>query len=258
MSDQKKSLAVLTLNVWNREGLWPQRLALIKSWIKQLQPDLIGLSEVVDPSHLKELVDGFGYYAEWMGADSGVAIASRWPIHDKQKHWLPLDNEPGGLALRGMVHSPYGVIPFTNAATFFYSTQHGFKRERQMPALNEFARGKEKTDFPAVLVGDFNTDPESAEIRYLKGWQSLEGGSAYWCDAWEQAGDGSKGATWSRDNDLAAWAPWPNRRIDYIFVAQPRLDHAGTIEECKVVCNEQVDGVWPSDHFGVFARIRVA
>ncbi len=156
-----------------------------------------------------------------------------------------------------MVDSRYGMVPFTRAATAFYLTHHGFKRERQMPALNEFARGRAKNDFPAILAGDFNTDPESAEIRYLKGLQSLEGGSAYWCDAWDHAGDGGKGITWSKSNDFAAWAPWPNRRIDYIFVAQPRLDGAGTIEHCSVVCNEKVGDVWPSDHFGVLARVRV-
>jgi endonuclease/exonuclease/phosphatase family metal-dependent hydrolase len=159
--------------------------------------------------------------------------------------------------LRGMVSSPHGMIPFTCATTAFYMTHHGYKRERQMPALNEFARGKDMSAFPAILVGDFNTDPESAEIRYLKGLQSFEGGSAYWCDAWDHAGDGSKGTTWSKGNDFAAWAPWPNRRIDYILIAQPRLDGAGTIEHCSVVCNEKVDDVWPSDHFGLVARVRV-
>jgi endonuclease/exonuclease/phosphatase family metal-dependent hydrolase len=258
VTDRASSLAVLTLNVWNREGPWADRLPLIRSWIDRLQPDLIGLQEVVDPSHTQELLSGFDYHSEWMGTTSGIAIAARWPIHARQELWLPGDGKStGGPALRGMVDSPYGTIPFTCATTAFYMTHHGYKRERQMPALNEFARGQAKNDFPAVLVGDFNTDPESAEIRYLKGLQSLQGGSAYWCDAWDQAGDGGKGTTWSKSNDFAAWAPWPDRLIDYIFVAQPRLDGAGTIEHCSVVCNEKVDEVWPSDHFGVLARVRV-
>jgi endonuclease/exonuclease/phosphatase family metal-dependent hydrolase len=258
MTDKASSLSVLTLNVWNREGPWPNRLPLVKSWIHRLQPDLIGLQEVVDPSHTQELLSGFGYHIEWMGTTSGIAIAARWPIHERQELWLPGDGKTtGGPALRGMVNSPYGIIPFTCATTSFYMTHHGYKRERQMPTLNEFARGRAKNDFPAILVGDFNTDPESAEIRYLKGLQSLEGGSAYWCDAWDHAGDGGKGTTWSKSNNSAAWAPWPNRRIDYIFVAQPRLDGAGTIEHCIVVCNEKVDDVWPSDHFGVLAHVRV-
>lgn len=258
MSDIVSPLTVLTLNVWNREGPWSKRLSLIRSWIHRLQPDLIGFQEVVDANHAQELLGDCNYHSEWIGTASGITIAARWPIHDRQELWLPGDgNSAGGPALRGMVSSPYGMIPFTCATTAFYMTHHGYKRERQMPVLNEFARGRTQNDFPAILVGDFNTDPESAEIRYLKGLQSLGGGSAYWCDAWAHAGDGGEGATWSKDNDFAAWAPWPNRRIDYIFVAQPRLDGAGAIECCSVVCNERVDDAWPSDHFGVFAQVRV-
>ena len=60
MGDLVASLSVLTLNVWNREGPWPDRLALVRSWIDRLQPDLIGLQEVVDRSHTQELLSGFG------------------------------------------------------------------------------------------------------------------------------------------------------------------------------------------------------
>src|SRR5258708_34661574 len=117
-----------------------------------------------------------------MGTTSGITMAARWPIQDRQELWLPDDGKfPGGPALRGMVASPYGTIPFTCATTAFYLTHHGYKRERQMPALNEFARGRAKNDFPASLVGDFNTDPESAEFRYLKGLQSLSGGKPHLC-----------------------------------------------------------------------------
>jgi endonuclease/exonuclease/phosphatase family metal-dependent hydrolase len=259
MTGSDRSLSVLTLNVWNREGPWLGRLALIRDWINRLQPDLIGFQEVVDVNHTQDLLRGRDFHSEWMGTNSGVAIAARWPIHDRQELWLPGDGQTkGGPALRGLVSSPYGTIPFTCATTAFYMTHQGFKRERQMPTLNEFARGRSKNEFPAILVGDFNSDPDSAEIRYLKGLQSLEGTSAYWCDAWEHAADSSKGTTWSKDNDFAAWAPWPNRRIDYIFVAQPQLDGAGTIERCSIVCNQRIDGIWPSDHFGVFACVRAS
>jgi endonuclease/exonuclease/phosphatase family metal-dependent hydrolase len=159
-------------------------LALIKAWVNRLQPDLIGFQEVLDPSHTQELLSDYHFYSEWMGTTSGIAIAARWPIHERQELWLPDDGKTtGGPALRGMINSPYGIIPFTCATTSFYMTHHGYKRERQMSALNELACGRTKNDCPAILVGDFNTDPESAEIRYLKGLQSLEGGSAYWCDA---------------------------------------------------------------------------
>src|SRR5690349_19782641 len=258
-SETAKSISVLTLNTWNRSGPYPERRSLIRTALQRLQPDLLALQEVVGKEHADELLSELGYHCEWLGIEQGVAIAARWPIEQREELWLPGDGEPqgGGPALRGLVQSPYGVIPFTTTHTFYYATHHGFKRERLMPTLNDFARTKDKDHLPAILAGDFNADPESAEIRYLKGLQSLAGRSAYWCDAWEQGGDGGKGITWSRDNQFAAWVPWPSRRIDYIFVAQPRMDGAGTITECNVVMNVQVGGIWPSDHFGVLARLQL-
>jgi exonuclease III len=88
MSDIASSLSVLTLNVWNREGPWPERLPLIRSWIERLQPDLIGLQEVVDATHSQELLSDFNFHTEWMGTTSGVAIAARWPIRDRQELWV--------------------------------------------------------------------------------------------------------------------------------------------------------------------------
>ena len=45
----------------------------------------------------------------------------------------------------------------------------------------------------------------------------------------------------------------PDRRIDYIFSAFHGRDGGGRPIECRVVADEPVDGVWPTDHFGVFA-----
>lgn len=46
------------------------------------------------------------------------------------------------------------------------------------------------------------------------------------------------------------------RRIDYVMVrggAQgPLLD----VTDCRLVFTEPLDGVWPSDHFGVLAVLR--
>jgi endonuclease/exonuclease/phosphatase family metal-dependent hydrolase len=75
-------------------------------------------------------------------------------------------------------------------------------------------------------------------------------------DAWREAGTGSDGLTWSRRN--AFTNPWhePDRRIDYVFVGPPGPGGLGRVERCRVVCNRPVRGVWPSDHFGVFAELR--
>ena len=54
--------------------------------------------------------------------------------------------------------------------------------------------------------------------------------------------------------------PWPerepDRRIDYVFAGLPRRDGVGQIQACRVVCDKPEGGVWPSDHFGVYAELR--
>ena len=243
----------------DREGPWPQRLRLLREWFARLQPDLIGLQEVKDEAHMREIC-GADYQAVWMGNEiSGIAVVSRWPIREREElQLLGEGNKSGGMALRALIDAPHGPVSFCCAASFFHLLHHGYWRERQMPQLARFARGTfGRNEYPPILVGDFNAHDQSAEIRYLKGLQSLGAGSAYFVDAWEFAGDGGPGTTWARRNDFAA--PWllPNRRLDYIFVGHPRQsDAAGLIEQCEVVCDDAVDGVWPSDHFGVSARLR--
>jgi len=252
-------MRVLTLNVWNRDGPWSQRLGLLQHWLRRLQPDLIGFQEVRDLEHVREIC-GDEYKMAWMGNEvSGIAVVARWPIRDEQQLTLAGEGtQVGGVALRVSIDAPQGCLSFCCATTYFFLPHHGCWRERQMPQLARFARGAlARNAYPPILVGDFNAPADSAEIRYLKGLQSLADTSAYFVDAWEFAGDGTAGTTWSRQNGFAS--PWlmPNRRIDYVFVGPPRLPQgAGLVEQCQVVCNTEVDGVWPSDHFGVCATLR--
>ena len=109
---------------------------------------------------------------------------------------------------------------------------------------------------PPLLLGDFNAEPDSAEIRYVTGRQSLGERSVAFLDAWQVAGDGGPGFTWSNTNDHARPNLEPDRRIDYVFAGFPRRDGTGQILRCRVVCDAAEDGVWPSDHFGVYAELR--
>ena len=126
-----------------------------------------------------------------------------------------------------------------------------------MIALCDFVLSlRPRGGFPTLLVGDFNAEPEAAEIRYVSGLQSLEGRSVHFRDAWRVAGDGGPGLTWSNRNPYArAWHE-PDRRIDYVFAGYPQSDGVGRIESCRVVCDDERGGVWPSDHFGVYAELR--
>ena len=70
---------------------------------------------------------------------------------------------------------------------------------------------------PPILAGDLNADPESTEIRFLRGLTSLAGRSTYFQEAWDVAGDGGRGFTWDHRNSYAAITFEPSRRIDYVL-----------------------------------------
>ncbi len=262
-------LSILTLNIWNDDGPWKERAERIRDWIELLDPDLIGLQEVlVGPGtdQARELIADRGYSLDfapavrfWRNPDLefGNAIASRWPHTDREHVALP-DAGDGEtrVALSVTVEGPSGPLCFT-CTHLNWRLHHGWARERQVVALGELVlRRRAKDGFPPILVGDMNAEPDSSEMRYVRGLQALDGRSLHLRDAWLQAGSGSDGITWANRNVYAAPALEPDRRIDYVYVGPPQRNGMGRVESCRVVMDDARDGVWPSDHFGVYAELR--
>jgi hypothetical protein len=65
------------------------------------------------------------------------------------------------------------------------------------------------------------------------------------------------GDTFTQRNGIraASLPTWPYRRIDYLFVKCHVRGGLLQPERCEVVLDQPVDGVWPSDHFGVMADL---
>jgi endonuclease/exonuclease/phosphatase family metal-dependent hydrolase len=262
------TLRILTLNIWNTEGPWPERAIRIRDWIARLDPDVIGLQEVVRGPAIDQLGElaprGFATAHApavdfWRdpSARFGNAIASRWPIVEQEVTKLP-DAGDGErrVALAATLEAPFGALGMV-CTHLNWKFHHGWVREQQVAALGELLRRRRSRDaFPLVVLGDFNADPDSTEIRYLRGLHALGGRSLYLRDAWAEAGGGGPGITWSNRNPYARTALEPDRRIDYVFVAPPLRGGVGLVERCRVVCDEERDAVWPSDHFGVCAELR--
>src|SRR5439155_6274601 len=115
--------------------------------------------------------------AEHAGGDAlGNIVACRWPIRGSAVESLP-GSETGEYrsALGALVETPAGVVPFvTTHLNWRYD--HGVVRERQVVALADFVRRFAGTvEFPPILAGDLNADPDSTEIRFLCGLASLGG-----------------------------------------------------------------------------------
>ena len=267
------ALRVLTLNLWNTDGPWPERARRIGEWIDRLDPDLLAFQEVVRMEgcdQLAELLAGRDYHCDYVAAspfwkpgreeekgEVGNAVASRWPLTDREELRLPgLADFETRAALSVDVAAPFGPISFT-VTHLNWRLDQGFVRERQVRAVCALAlRRAPRGGFPPLLAGDFNAEPEATEIRYVTGLHALEGQSVCFLDAWARVGDGGPGFTWSNANPWARRACEPDRRIDYVFSALPRRDGLGEPLACRVVCDDQADGVWPSDHFGVYAELR--
>jgi endonuclease/exonuclease/phosphatase family metal-dependent hydrolase len=265
-------LSVLTLNLWNDAGPWPERKKRVREWIDRLAPDLIGFQEalrVPQRDQVAELLGDRGYHLAYAPAtpfwregspfshgEFGNAVASRFPILESEAIALP-DAGDGErrCALAATLAAPLGPLSFT-CTHLNWKFRHGEVRERQVQAVCDLVlRRRPRGGFPPILVGDFNAEPESAEIRYVTGLQSLGGRSVAFLDAWRTVGTGS-GITWSNQNPYARANLEPDRRIDYVFTGFPQRSGVGQLLGCRVVCNDEQDGVWPSDHFGVYAELR--
>jgi len=91
-----KLCKVVSFNIWNKSGPWPERLAMIRDELRALSPDLIGLQEVmrlVEPEVTRytpatdqatEIADGLGLHVAYAGAQEygkglvmGNALLSR-------------------------------------------------------------------------------------------------------------------------------------------------------------------------------------
>lgn len=190
--------------------------------------------------------------------------------------------------------SAVSVVVATPAGTFAVTTTHlnwqlhdSLVRQAQVVALNSWAASRGRAAaaaaaaapgsgsgivhrlFPSVLLGDFNAEPTSTEIRFLRGHATIAGTAAAWTDAWEAARRSSPavaaaaagsagGETYAPSvNPAAALEAEPDRRLDYVLVAPPSTDGRGAVVRARVVADwPDAGGVYPSDHWGVAADLR--
>ena len=260
-------LRVLTWNLWWRFGPWEARRPAIAATIEALDPDVVALQEVWgEPGGTNlaaELADGLGYshaYATHLSLDDvefGNAVLSRWPIPTTEATPLPAKEgqDEQRVLLRADVDGPRGPIQvFSTHLNWRFD--HSAVRQDQVRTITGAVAAAKPRSYPPILCGDFNAVPDSDEIRMLTGRAAVPADRLVFHDAWEVAGDGGPGFTWSNENPYAVLDLEPDRRIDYVFVGWPKRGGLGHVTSCEVVGTAPVDGVVPSDHYGVLAELR--
>jgi endonuclease/exonuclease/phosphatase family metal-dependent hydrolase len=252
------TMRLATWNVWGRYGPWDQREPGIIETLGRARADVVVLTEAWD-GQCDRLAGPLGLphhvFRSWTG-DGGLAVLSRWPIlyHADQ----PLGSQPppdGGRVLFVELDGPRGPIQ-VYAVMLAWRLDHSAIRQGQVHDLAAYIVKAQNTRGPVIIAGDFNAGPDSDEIRMLTGQAGSAAPGLVCYDAWEMAGSGGPGHTWSNANPWAAPALWPERRIDHIFSAWPRRGGAGHPVHCEVIGTEPVDGLVPSDHYGLLADLR--
>lgn len=257
---------IATWNVWGTCGDWQVRQVAIEKTLQHVGPDVVGLQETwqvgeesqVDrlaahldlphATHIRSRHDG--------DSSEGLALLSRWPISDRFSIRLPSlgRDDFDRWALGGTIVHPAGA--FRAVVTHLaWRLDDGWLRRAQLEAILVYLCEQPRLDSPAVLVGDLNAPPDADEIRHLTGRSAVGDRQTVFRDAWEVAGSGP-GHTWSPDNPHVALEHDPPGRIDYVLV-EWRPDEPGRVHAAAVFGAEPVDGVCPSDHFGVAADIGV-
>jgi len=264
-------LRVATWNIWWHFGPWEQRQPAIVETMRAVDADVWCVQEVFrgrgQPDQAEELADALGGYhvahASSFGLDRfsesiGNAVLSRHPITASATHALsaPLGLDELRLVVRADIATPTRPVEvFSTHLNYRLDQSH--VRQQQVRELCAFV--DETTDrrvVPPIVCGDFNADPESEEIRMMTGLAAVPVPKLVFIDAWRAGGTGV-GTTWDNRNAFAAADFEPDRRIDYVFTGYPREGGIGQVVHAELVGTEPVDGVWPSDHFGVVADIRI-
>ena len=260
------SMRVVTWNVWGRYGQWQERQAAIEDVLVPAGPDIVCLVESwssTDTSQAERVARRLGvehhlFMGDWQQDDwiSGIGLVSRWPLSIVERRTLRGESDAGvGEVVAATVKGERGPIQLF-AVMLDYPLDASRVRQEQVRQLTQLISDTTRRRYPIVVCGDFNAGPDSDEIRMLTGRSTTAVPGLVFYDAWEMAGDGSAGHTWSNRNPLAAVAMYPDRRFDYVLSAWPRLGAVGHPTHCELLGVVPGDHAQLSDHYGVLADLR--
>ncbi len=261
----------MRIATWNINGL-RARLDFVKGWLRERQPDLVGLQELklTDEQFPHADFEAEGYRAVTHGqkAWNGVAILAREGAGLGEMEVLQVGLPDQGEVGARLLTAKQGDLSFT---TVYCPNGKSIDHE-DFPAklawFDALASHFEKSSDPGsttVLCGDFNIVPTA-----IDGWN--EAGSAGTCHHTdEERARIRRLLDWGFHDifrekypDTEAFSWWDYRggafhrkhglRIDFLLATQPVLDRVTAVEIDREWRKKQ-DGLTASDHAPVFADL---
>lgn len=272
------NFSLVTINILNDLSLWDERGPVLVEQLAELDADLIALQEVSlqeetsnahwiaeqlnqqreDPERIEPyevfLCPKTGAYAK----KEGIAILSRLPVKHHESLDLLTQTRVAQLVRFRVENCDLLLVN----GHFFWEPGVSEKRQAQIELLLDFL-DTQPVDQPVIVCGDFNGIPGSPAIERMREYF-----------------DSAHNFVHKREPDYTCPTPLPQSgrvklrkvvtrlaglrpkldsnwrgTLDYIFV-DPRLQ----TQECEVVLNRPATDdpeIYPSDHFGLWAIIKV-
>lgn len=238
-----RDLSVVTFNIWHDAAPWPARLALLIAALRDADADVVALQEVLEdrrkglPNQADTIARALGYRhvhfvaVEPEGAPKryGNAILTRLPVIEVARRKLAPFSD-SRTAIRVRIRTTAGPVDIV-ATHLAWQPDAGAVRAEQLADLLAWL----PTDgVPLIVMGDFNAPLDDPGLRAM--------GPPRFVSALPQ------GAVPTTLNPARGNQP---RAIDHIF-AEPA---AFAVTAARIIGDQAVNGEYPSDHFGVAARL---
>jgi endonuclease/exonuclease/phosphatase family metal-dependent hydrolase len=244
-------LHVATLNIRNLADRWEERLPLLLADMAALQPDLMGLNEVVFPLQQDRLLGaaGEGRYEAVRGWAGRPEYGNSLLVRD------PLAHDPAERVDLGEGRSAHRTrVTLTGGARLVFAVTHlhhvpgdAAVRDAQVEALVAWLETCPTHD-ALIVAGDFNAEPvEPAYGRML---------AAGFVSAYAAANGGEPAVTWpsgivapGMDDDGDPGC------LDYVWLrGAVRAESAGLCFDRPAVGDPTL---YPSDHVGLSVRLEI-
>jgi endonuclease/exonuclease/phosphatase family metal-dependent hydrolase len=244
-------LHVATLNIRNLADRWFERLPLLLADMAALQPDLLGLQEVVYVMQQDRLIGaaGEGHYGAhrgWAGRpEYGNSLLVREPLS-------ATDAERVDLAYNRSAHRARIALPGGSTVLAVVTHLHHLGpdeaiRDEQTALLLDWLDEARSAD-ATILMGDFNADPaEPSPIRLR---------AAGFRSAFEEANGAEPAVTWPSGLTAPAMdTDGEPECLDYIW-----LRGSARAASARLVFDRpdpEDPTIYPSDHLGIAAQLEI-
>ncbi len=254
------------------ENRWPNRSQMVFDVIRNHKSDVIGLQEALkfQIDEILDAVPGLGLIG--VGRDDGKTKGEysailydrdRFAVDDSGTFWLSDTPEVPGSITWGnactRICTWARLIEKKTGKAFYAFNLHldhisQPSRERSALLVSQRISDRKHPD-PFVLTGDFNVGETNGVVMYLKGESRFT-----WSGKSEPANPVPMVDTFRvlhpDATDVGTFHSFSgkrsNQKIDYVFAPPTVQVYAAQI------LHDNVDGRYPSDHFPVIARLRLA